>query len=87
MSAQDTTVIVAGLAAGGINLASQLVTRGRGEHLTRPLIGTFLAVSALLLMANWWPDLAAGLALILLVTSVVMNGEPFIKVLNKVMGE
>jgi predicted anti-sigma-YlaC factor YlaD len=87
MSAQETTVIVGTLAAGGINLASQLATRGRGEHLMRPVIGTFLAVGALLLLANFWPDAAAGLALVLLVTSFVLSGRPFIAVINKTLGE
>lgn len=87
MSSQETTVVVSTLAAGGITLAGQLAERGRGEHLMRPLIGTFLATGALLLLANWAPDIAAGLGLILLVTSLVMNGQPFIKVLNKTLGE
>lgn len=87
MSQADTTVVVSTLAAGGINIAAQLVERGRGEHLARPIIGTFLAVGALLLLANFWPDAAAGLALVLLVTSVVLNGRPFVAVLNKVMGD
>lgn len=87
MSGQETTVMVATLAAGGINIAAQLVERGRGEHMARPIIGTFLAVGALLLLANFWPDAAAGLAVVLLVTSAVLNGRPFVAVLNKVMGE
>lgn len=87
MSAQDTTIVVAGLAAGGLNVAAQLVNRGRGEHLNRPIIGTFLTVGALLLMANWLPDLAAALALVLFVTSLVMNGRPFVTVLNKLVGD
>lgn len=87
MSAQDTTIVVAGLAAGGLNIMAQLATKGRGEHMNRPIIGTFLAVGALLLIANWLPDLAAALALVLFVTSLVMNGKPFTDMLNKIMGD
>lgn len=84
MSAQRTT-IVAGLAAGGIHLASRFAQGERDQENIRIVVGTFLLVAILLLIAEFWADGARGLAIVILVTSIVMNGGEFFKFIGSLV--
>jgi hypothetical protein len=79
----ERTIIVCGLAAGGIRLVGRFVAVGRSPEHMRTVIGTFLLIALLLLIAEFAPDMAKGIAIVVLTTSVVMNGEPFLKIVGK----
>ena len=74
MESTTAVVVTSAAVAGGLNLAVQLKDKGTGTHLARPVIGTVILTAVLLLVAQWWPAGARGLALVILLTAVVMNG-------------
>lgn len=77
----ERIVIVAGVAAGGLKLASDYRKNGRTPENVRVMVGTCLLVAVLLLIANFWPDGARVLAVAILVTSIAMNGGDFFALL------
>lgn len=81
----ERIVIVAGVAAGGLKLAADIAKNGRTPENVRVMVGTALLVAALLLIANFWPDVAQALAVAVLVTSLAMNGGEFFKLLTSLV--
>lgn len=80
------TVIVAGLAAGGLHLSWRVVEDEADEvGNMRIVVGTFILVALLLLIGEFWPEGARGLAIVILVTSIVMNGGPFFKMIGSLV--
>ena len=77
-------IIVAGVVAGGIRLAAQFAEKGASQEHMKTIIGTFLMVALLLLMAEFSPKIARGLSVVIVTTSVVMNGKPFLLLLKKI---
>ncbi len=49
-----------------------------------PLIGMFILGSVLLVIGLWLPELATGLAALVLVTSLVINGTRVVGAVNQV---
>lgn len=52
----------------------------------KPLIGMFVAGSLLLAVSIWSGEVAKMFAIILLITSLVVNGKPLFDTLTKVTG-
>lgn len=77
---QDTTVVIAGtVVATGLTVLNDLLN---GRLSMRPIIGGFIIGTSLLIMAFFNTSIAAAISLLLLTTSLFMNGVP---VLTKVM--
>jgi len=70
-----TAVVLASVTvAGGSHLAVLFKDKGRGPHMVAPIVGTLFLGAALLLIAEFWPTGARGLAVVILLTAVVLNG-------------
>jgi hypothetical protein len=70
----DETVTIAAL--GGTLVFSYIGTATRKEPLTiKPLIATFVAGALLLGVGMWSGELAAMFAILLLITSMALNGR------------
>lgn len=79
----DETIILATL--GGAMLVSYIGTVTRREPVTiKPLIATFVAGTLLLGIGLWSAGVAEMFAVLLLVTTLVINGQPLFDTLNKV---
>lgn len=82
MDADETVIIAALAAATGITYINQVATK---QELTfKPVISLFVAGSFLLLVSMWNTSVAAMFAVLILVTSVVLNGNELFKTLSKV---
>lgn len=74
-----TTVIVGPVVATGLTVLNQLLN---GTPTFRPVIAGFVVGTGLLLLAMFSMQVAAALALLILITSVFTNAAP---ILEKVM--
>lgn len=73
----STTTIVAGvIAATGLTVLNDLL---HDRLAMKPLIGGFIVGTGLLLMAFFNVPIAAALALLLLVTSLLVNAPPVLR--------
>lgn len=78
---KDTTIVVGGVVtAAGLTSLNQLT---EGKLSMRPVIGGFIVGTALLIVAFINTPVAAALALLLMITSVFVNGAP---VMSKALG-
>jgi len=74
---KSTSVVIAGtVLATGLTVLNNLLQGTKSFH---PVIGGFIVGTVLLTLAFFSTDMAAALALLLLVTSVLMNGVPILK--------
>jgi hypothetical protein len=72
-----TSVVVAGtIAATGLTVLNNLL---QGKVSMRPVIAGFVVGTFLLLMAFFNTQIAAALALLLLLTSMLVNGLPLLQ--------
>lgn len=87
MSDNTTAVVLASVGvAGGLHMAVELKERGRGPHHFPTIFGTFILAAALLLIGEFLPAVARGLALVILLTAVVMNGGKFFSLIASLAG-
>lgn len=80
----ERTVIVAGLAAGGLPMLVSIRDSAgdqRDARQVRIMVGTFTLIGVLLLAAQFVPDAAAALAVLIMVTSLVLYGGELGKLL------
>lgn len=76
----DVAVVIAGtVMSTGLTVLNDLL---KGTINMRPIIGGFIVGTALLVIAMFNTPIAVALALLMLVTSVLINGTP---ILEKVM--
>ena len=76
----NTTMIVAGtIAATGLTVLNDLL---QGKRTFRPVIAGFVVGTFLLLAAFFSTEIAAALALLMMLTSILVNGVP---IMNKVL--
>lgn len=77
---RQTSVVIAGtVLAAGLTSLNQLLN---GELSMKPIIGGFVVGTFLLVIAFFNTAIAAALALLLLISSILINGVP---VMQKVM--
>lgn len=86
MNAQRVTMVAA-LSAGLMHLARLAMSTEDTEasDYWRVILATFVLVAILMLVAEFYPNGARGLAVLLLVTSVLINGVPVIQGINKLI--
>ena len=77
MSNTNAVILVSILTAGGLHWIAQFRLYGSVPQHYRIVIGMLLLILFLYLMAEVWPDGARGLALVILLTALVMNGSEF----------
>lgn len=72
----NAVILVSVTAAAGTQLAAQVRRDGAsGTGTLRTLAGAFLLAAVLLLVAEFWASGARGLAVVVMVTSLVINGR------------
>jgi len=71
----ETIILVSVVGAAGLQLAAQQREAPSVPAALRVVVGGFLLAAVLLLLVNFWPEGARGLAVVILVTSVVLNGQ------------
>lgn len=81
----NAVILASVVATAGLHLTVQLQTRGPGPENYRIVLGAFLLAAFLLLLAEVWPEGARGLALVILLTGIVMNGGQFFKLVTSVV--
>jgi len=74
-----TTIIAGVIVSTGLTVLNQLL---QGEVKVQPVIGGFVVGTMLLILAFFSVEIAAALALLLVVTSVLTNGA---SILEKVL--
>lgn len=81
----DDTTVIAGALVGATMVT--YVRQGVENKLSiRPLIGMFIAGSILFLVSFWNTDVASAFAVLIFITSVVLNGAVVFDAIGKVTG-
>lgn len=88
MSNTNSVILAAVATAAGLHLIVVFEqgngTDAHGRKSTRVVIGALFLLLFLYLISEFWPDGARGLALVILLTSLVMNGEKFFYLVRRV---
>lgn len=85
-------VILLGSAAVGVTVLSRIAQSATDTHLgkqrsiARPLLGGILYVGMLSLIDMGSPTIAAGLAVVVLVTAILLNGVPLLQAISRKVG-
>jgi hypothetical protein len=86
MSDNTTAVVIASVGvAAGIRLSVDLKEQGRGPQHFPTMFGAFLLCAALLLIGEFLPAIARGLALVILLTAAVMSGGKFFALISSLV--
>lgn len=87
MTGQGTT-IVAGLAAGGVHLGARFGRNAADvDGNMRVIVATFILIALLLLIGQFWPEGGRGLAVLVMVSSMAINGRDLATLLGSLVEE
>jgi high-affinity Fe2+/Pb2+ permease len=82
MNNTNAVILAAVLTAGGLHLLVQVQDKGWDRSQFRIVIGAAVLLLALFLISEFWPDGARGLAVVILLTAFVMNGQKFFQLIG-----
>lgn len=85
-SAQAKGLVIGATAGAGILASAAQLVDGNPPDL-RIAVGGAIAAAALYALADWVPGLAGGLALVMLVGSLLTNGATVAAIITKAVGE
>lgn len=85
MNNTNAVILAAVLTAAGLHLVVKIQEKGSDKENIRIIIGASLLLLALFLIAEFWPAGARGLAVVILLTAFVMNGQKFFKLISSLV--
>jgi hypothetical protein len=85
MKNTNAVILASVITAAGLHLAVQFAEVGRSPEHMRIMLGALLLLASLLLIGEFWPEGAQGLAIVILVTAFVMNGQKFFNLVNSLV--
>lgn len=83
--AQAKGLVIGAVAGAGILASAAQLVEGKPPSI-RTALGGAIAAAMLYALADWAPNVAGGLALVLLVGAVLTNGMDVASIINKSVG-
>lgn len=81
----ETLVIACVLGAATVTSIAQ-VTSKDSKLTVKPLVGSFILGTLLLGVGLWSPPVAKSFAVVLLVTTIIINGQPLFTAISRLTG-